>query len=87
MANFHLGCLSLKIFMNQTELKRNMGEGEILEQRSLAAPLIFFIVIVFQFATKRLQDLKKVPNSTWYCHIQLLNSKIVSYLAIFHNVD
>ncbi|XWS42232.1 hypothetical protein CRYUN_Cryun17cG0150400 [Craigia yunnanensis] len=51
--------------MNQTDPKRNMGEGEILEQRrSLAAPLIFFIVIVFQFATKRLQDLKKGASNT-----------------------
>ncbi|XP_022751542.1 uncharacterized protein LOC111300149 isoform X3 [Durio zibethinus] len=42
-----------------------MGEGEIQEQRrSLAAPLIFFIVIVFQFATKRLQDLKKGASKT-----------------------
>ena len=74
--------------MNQTDPKRNMGEGEILEQRrSLAAPLIFVFVIVFQFATKRLQDLKKVPNSAWYCHIQLLNFKIVNSLVICHNVD
>ncbi|XVF23440.1 hypothetical protein REPUB_Repub13aG0038700 [Reevesia pubescens] len=42
-----------------------MGEGDILEERrSLAAPLIFFIVIVFQFATKRLQDLKKAASKT-----------------------
>ncbi|XVF62297.1 hypothetical protein PTKIN_Ptkin08bG0206200 [Pterospermum kingtungense] len=42
-----------------------MGEEEILEQRrSLAAPLIFFIVIVFQYATKRLQDLKKGSSKT-----------------------
>ncbi|XWS45642.1 hypothetical protein CRYUN_Cryun15aG0154100 [Craigia yunnanensis] len=42
-----------------------MGDGEILEQRrSLAAPLIFFVVIVFQFATKRLQDLKKGASKT-----------------------
>ncbi|XP_022775489.1 uncharacterized protein LOC111317286 isoform X1 [Durio zibethinus] len=42
-----------------------MGEGEILEQRrSLSAPLIFFIVIFFQFATKRLQDLKKGASKT-----------------------
>ncbi|XP_022741092.1 uncharacterized protein LOC111292783 isoform X5 [Durio zibethinus] len=51
--------------MNHTELKRNMGEGEILEQRrSLAAPLIFFIFIIFQFATKWLHDLKKGASKT-----------------------
>ncbi|XVF62293.1 hypothetical protein PTKIN_Ptkin08bG0205800 [Pterospermum kingtungense] len=51
--------------MNPTERKRNMGEEEILEQRrSLAAPLIFFTVIVFQYATKRLQDLKKGASET-----------------------
>ncbi|XVF23447.1 hypothetical protein REPUB_Repub13aG0039500 [Reevesia pubescens] len=42
-----------------------MGEGDILEERrSLAAPLIFLIVVVFQFATKRLQDLKKAASKT-----------------------
>ncbi|XP_022741089.1 uncharacterized protein LOC111292783 isoform X2 [Durio zibethinus] len=42
-----------------------MGEGEILEQRrSLAAPLIFFIFIIFQFATKWLHDLKKGASKT-----------------------
>ncbi|XP_021274282.1 uncharacterized protein LOC110409307 [Herrania umbratica] len=42
-----------------------MGEGETLEQRrSLAAPLIFFIIVVFQFATKWLQDLKKGASKT-----------------------
>ncbi|XVE87537.1 hypothetical protein DITRI_Ditri18aG0125800 [Diplodiscus trichospermus] len=42
-----------------------MGEEEILEQRrSLAAPLIFFVVIVFHFATKWLQDLKKGASNT-----------------------
>ncbi|XVF23455.1 hypothetical protein REPUB_Repub13aG0040300 [Reevesia pubescens] len=57
--------LSLKFSMKQTEVQRSMGEGDILEERrSLAAPLIFLIVIVFQFATKRFPDLKKAASKT-----------------------
>ncbi|KAE8719438.1 hypothetical protein F3Y22_tig00109957pilonHSYRG00043 [Hibiscus syriacus] len=43
-----------------------MGEGEILDEQisSLAAPFVFFVVIAFQFATKRLQDLKKGASKT-----------------------
>ncbi|XVF59894.1 hypothetical protein PTKIN_Ptkin07bG0312500 [Pterospermum kingtungense] len=54
---------SFSFFDGETSI--NMGEGEMLEQRrSLAAPLIFFIVMVIQFATKRLQDLKKGASKT-----------------------
>ncbi|MFQ6644152.1 hypothetical protein Gotur_017560, partial [Gossypium turneri] len=42
-----------------------LGGGEILEQtRSLAAPFVFFIIIGFQFAAKRLQDLKRGASKT-----------------------
>ncbi|OMO99266.1 CHD5-like protein [Corchorus olitorius] len=42
-----------------------VAEVETVEQtRSMAAALIFFIVIIFQFATKRLQDLKKGASKT-----------------------
>ncbi|KAL4367522.1 hypothetical protein GQ457_05G033040 [Hibiscus cannabinus] len=48
------------------DLQRNMGEGEILEQtRPLAAPFVFFVVFAFQFATKRLQDLKRGASKTY----------------------
>ncbi|PPR84237.1 hypothetical protein GOBAR_AA36475 [Gossypium barbadense] len=41
------------------------GGGEILERtRSLAAPFVFFIIIAFQFAAKRLQDLKRGASKT-----------------------
>lgn len=41
-----------------------LGGGEILERtRSLAAPFVFLIIIAFQFATKWIHDLKRVPNS------------------------
>ncbi|XP_052487895.1 protein GET1 isoform X3 [Gossypium raimondii] len=42
-----------------------LGGGEILERtRSLAAPFVFFIIISFQFAAKRLQDLKRGASKT-----------------------
>ncbi|KAL4309922.1 hypothetical protein GQ457_01G045010 [Hibiscus cannabinus] len=44
----------------------NMGEGEILDEqtRSLAAPFVFVVIILFQIATKRLQDLKRGASKT-----------------------
>ncbi|KAK8592049.1 hypothetical protein V6N13_062637 [Hibiscus sabdariffa] len=43
----------------------NMG-GEILDEqtRSLAAPFVFVVIILFQIATKRLQDLKRGASKT-----------------------
>jgi len=47
-----------------------MGEEEILigeqPRRSLAAPLIFFIVVAFQFVSIYLLQLKKVTHPLWW---------------------